>query len=60
MTARVRNPWWMPPFLGRVPQGLERSHVSLLGLIALGLLFEQYDLSIINSAIMHMRPRRKK
>jgi hypothetical protein len=50
----------MPPFLGRVPQGLERSHVSLLGLIALGLLFEQYDLSIINSAIMHMRPRRKK
>jgi len=44
----------MPPFLGRVPQGLERSHVSLLGLIALGLLFEQYDLSIINSAIKHI------
>ncbi len=44
----------MPPFLGRVPQDLERSHVSLLGLIALGLLFEQYDLSIINSAIKHI------
>jgi putative MFS transporter len=44
----------MPPFLGRVPEDLDRSHVALLGLIALGLGFEQYDLSIINSAIKHI------
>lgn len=46
-----RNPWWIPPFLGRVPRGLDASHVSLLGLIAGALFFEQYDLSLINAAI---------
>ncbi len=49
--ARLRNPWWLPPFLGRVPAGLPRESLSLLGLLAFGLSFEQYDLSLINSAI---------
>ncbi len=48
---RRRNPWWIPPFLGRVPRDLDASHVSLMGLIAGGLFFEQYDLSLINAAI---------
>jgi putative MFS transporter len=34
-----------------VPRDLDPAHVSLLGLIACGLLFEQYDLSLINAAV---------
>ena len=49
-----RNPWWIPPFLGRVPVGLDDGHLGLIGLIALGLTFEQYDLSLLNTAIGHV------
>lgn len=52
--TRPRNPWWLPPFLGRVPVGLPPEALSLLGLLALGLTFEQYDLSLINSAIKNV------
>lgn len=51
---RPRNPWWIPPFLGRVPVGLDDGHLGLIGLIALGLTFEQYDLSLLNTAIGHV------
>ncbi len=50
---RQRNPWWIPPFFGRVPD-LEPRLLSLLGLVALGMVFEQYDLSLINSALKHI------
>jgi MFS family permease len=50
LTARPRNPWWFPPFLGRVP-ALDPRLVDLLGLVALGLFFEQYDQSMLTSAL---------
>lgn len=51
MTAgRGRRPWWIPPFLGSVPD-LEPRLVRLLGLVALALLFESYDISMLTSAL---------
>jgi len=49
----LRNPWWIPPFLGGVPP-VERRLVRLLGLVTLGVFFEQYDLSLLSSAIKHI------
>ena len=49
--ARLRNPWWIPPFLGRIPSGVEPSHVSLLGAVAFALIFEEYDLALITSVL---------
>jgi len=50
---RPPNPWWLPPFLGRMP-AIEDRHVTLLGLVGLALLFEQYDLSMLTSALKHI------
>ena len=44
------NPWWIPPFLGGVPD-VEPRLVSLLGLVSLALFFEQYDNSMLTSAL---------
>jgi MFS family permease len=46
----LRNPWWIPPILGGVPPVEERL-VSLLGLVSLALFFEQYDNSMLTSAL---------
>ncbi len=48
---RPRQPWWIPPFLGRVPAGVESRNLSLLGAIALALFFEEYDLAMLTSAL---------
>lgn len=48
-----RNPWWIPPFLGRVP-ALEDRHLRILGIVSLGLFFENYDLSLLTSALKHI------
>ncbi len=45
-----RNPWWIPVFLGSVPD-IDPALVQLLGLVALALFFEQYDLSMLTSAL---------
>jgi MFS family permease len=50
MPAR-RQPWWIPPFLGRVPADLEDRHLALLGAVSLALLFEEYDLAMLTSAL---------
>jgi MFS family permease len=50
----TRNPWWIPPFLGRVPAGLEASHLRLLGLVALALFIEEYDLAMLTAALKHI------
>ena len=44
------NPWWIPPFLGGVPD-VEPRLVRLLGLVALALFFESYDISMLTSAL---------
>lgn len=46
----LRNPWWIPPFLGGVPDVPPRL-ISLLGFVSLALFFEQYDNSMIASAL---------
>jgi len=47
---RHRRPLWIPPFLGGVPD-LDPQLLSVLGLVALALFFEQYDLSMLTSAL---------
>lgn len=47
------NPWWIPPFLGRVPN-IEKRLDDLLGFVALALLFENYDFSLLNAALKHI------
>jgi hypothetical protein len=44
-TERLPNPWWIPPFLGTVPIGIEPRHLGLLGPVALAMFFENYDMS---------------
>jgi putative MFS transporter len=48
--ARRRGPWWLPPIFGRVPE-LEPRVVSTLGLVSVGLMFDNYDQGLINSAL---------
>jgi MFS family permease len=53
--ASVRNPWWIPPFLGRIPPEITPAQLRLVGVIALAMLFENYDLSMLGSAIKYIR-----
>ena len=48
-----KNPWWIPPFLGRVPE-LPDPQIRMLGVIALALLFESYDQSMLTAALKHI------
>ncbi len=51
----MRNPWWIPRhFLGRVPPEVERDQLRVLGLIALALLFENYDFQLLTAALKHI------
>jgi MFS family permease len=45
-----KRPWWLPPFLGPIPD-VEQRHLSVLGAIALALLFEEYDLAMLTAAL---------
>ena len=47
---RRRNPWWIPHFLGSVPP-ISDDLLRLLGLVSLALFFENYDLSMLTSAL---------
>jgi MFS family permease len=49
----AKTPWWIPPFLGRVPD-VEPYHVRLLGIVSLALFFESYDVSMITSALKYI------
>jgi putative MFS transporter len=53
--TRVKRPWWLPHFLGRVPMGLEAKHVQLIGVVALAALFENYDNSMLSAAMKQIR-----
>lgn len=57
MTTRARagkRPWWIPHFLGGVPE-VEPRLMSMLGLVSLALLFESYDVSMLTSALKFIR-----
>lgn len=54
-TQRVARPWWLPHFLGRIPIGLEERHVALVGIVALAAVFENYDMSMLTSALKQIR-----
>ncbi len=45
---RVRRPWWLP---FPIPEGVEASHIQLLGLVSFAMLFENYDISLIGAAL---------
>lgn len=44
------NPWWIAPFLGRVPD-VPPAKVQLLGVVALAMLFESYDQAMLTAAL---------
>ena len=48
--GKRRNPWWIPPFLGRVPE-MPAATVRLLGVISLALLFENFDQATLTAAL---------
>ncbi len=48
--GKRRNPWWLPPFLGRVPE-MPPATVRLLGVISLALLFENFDQATLTAAL---------
>lgn len=48
------NPWWMPRAFGAIPTGVEPKTVRLLGMVALALLFEEYDAAMMISALKHI------
>jgi len=48
--AKRANPWWIPPFLGRVPD-VPEPQVQTLGVVALALLFENYDQAMLSAAL---------
>lgn len=47
---RRRNPWWIPPFLGRVPD-VDDQVLRVLALVSLALFFEQYDMGMLTSTL---------
>jgi putative MFS transporter len=49
----LRNPWWIPPFLGGVPE-VDPRVISLLGAVSLALFFEQYDNSMLTAALKYI------
>jgi MFS family permease len=48
---RIRNPWWIPPFLGRIPPGVEPSHLRIMGFVALAMFFENFDMSLLGAVL---------
>jgi MFS family permease len=51
--SALRNPWWIPPFLGGVPE-VDPRLIRLLGLVSLALFFEQYDNSMLTAALKYI------
>ncbi|MFO0548492.1 MAG: MFS transporter [Polyangiaceae bacterium] len=49
--APVKRPWWIPHFLGKVPEGVETRELNLLGAVSLALTFEEYDQAMLTSAL---------
>ena len=48
--ARARRPWWIPAFLGGVPD-IEPNLIRLVGVVSLVLFFEAYGASLLTAAL---------
>lgn len=48
------NPWWIPPFLGRIPVGVEETHVRTLGIVALAMFLENFDMSLLGAVLKYL------
>ncbi len=48
-----RNPWWIPTFLGRVPE-LDDHVIRVLGLVSLAMFFEQYDMAMLTATLKYV------
>ena len=48
--TRTRRPWWIPFFLGAIPD-VDAKSLTLLGTVGLAVFFEAYDLSLLTSAL---------
>ncbi len=44
------NPWWIAPFLGRVPP-IPAATIQMLGVVALAIFFENYDQAMLTAAL---------
>lgn len=53
--AVLRNPWWIPRFLGRVPEGVGAADLRLVGAVGLALAFFNFDLAVGGQAIKFVR-----
>lgn len=51
----LANPWWIPRFLGRVPEGIDARHLRLVGAVALALAFFNYDIAVGGQTIKFIR-----
>ena len=54
VNPRARNPWWIPPFLGRIPEAVEPQQIRLLGFVALAMFFENYDVSLLGALLKYI------
>jgi MFS family permease len=48
---RLKNPWWIPTFFGRLPEEATDRQVRLLGAVAMALFVEEYDLAMLTAAL---------
>ena len=46
-----QNPWWIPPFMGGVPEGIGPAHLRILGFVTLAMFFENYDLCMLGHSL---------
>ena len=46
-----QNPWWIPRFLGGVPQDIGPAQLRVLGLVTIAMLFENYDMVLLANSL---------
>jgi hypothetical protein len=46
-----QNPWWIPRFLGGVPQDIGPAQLRVLGLVKIATLFENYDVVLLANSL---------
>ena len=49
-----QNPWWIPRLLFGFAPEVERRKLTLLGCVAIAMVYENYDLSVLNTSLKHI------